>query len=190
MFKRQVFRKLSFGLLLLSVFSLVLVGCNPNRPSPDIDITDRNAPNPNEQPQTSPPPPPSNNGNQPNVEVPNTSNNVKFANIDYEPPLQKTEGIFYFTKSQHPPEVADPIHYETHNGWLIQLNDPAYKGHKIKVQEIKRSGTIYDITVRLEPGGDQRKPAYGFFEVAILDMPTYAKFRIYNDTGQKLWPKF
>lgn len=192
MFTRSIMKKFAFGLLLLSALSLILVGCGKKRATVDVDITDQGPPNEQQTPPSTTPPPNNDGGNN-EVNAPINSNIIKFLNINLvggEPPLQKNEGIFYFTKTQHPPEVASSFRYDTHNGWLVQLNDPAYKGYKIKVQQIKRVGNIFDITVRLQPGGDITKPAFGFFEVGIFDMPTHAKFRIYNDAGQKLWPKF
>lgn len=197
MFQRKTKKGLLIGLLFVSIIAL-LVGCGPGRKNVNIDITDQNQPDPsqnqtppqNQTPQNQTPPPATHGGE---VDAPVDSNYINFLNINLvggEPPLQTREGIFYFTKTHHPPEVSKSFRYDTHNGWLIQLEDPVYRGHKIKVQKIKRSGNIYDITVRLEPGGDVTKPAYGFFEVGITDMPITSKFRIYDEAGKKLWPKF
>ena len=185
MFQRKVVKRFFTALMCAVVFSLIMVGCT-GRKNVNIDITDKQ-----QDTQTQTPPSGNNQGGE--IDAPVDNSTVNFLNINLvggEPPLQTTEGIYYFTKTQHPPEVENSFRYDTHNGWLIQLDDPAYKGYKIKVQKIKRTGNIYDITVKLEPGGDITKPAYGFFEVGIMDMPTTSKFRIYRDTGQKLWPKY
>lgn len=205
MFPKNVIRKLATALPLLSVVALVLTGCGLRDGRSLDDITDNSNQNQQQQQQQQQQPPPQNNvpstnnnngGNE--VNVPVQSNLVNFTNINLygggEPPLQRREGIYYFTKSRVPTELPQELvqafQFDTHNGWLIQLDDAIYKGHKVKVQQIKRSGTIYDITVKLEPGGDITKPAYGFFRVGILDMPTSAQFRIFNENGRKLWPKF
>lgn len=191
MLQGNALRRFVTVFLFVAMISLLVVGCT-DRKNVNIDITDKQ--DPNNVNQTPPNQNPPNNNNQsPEINAPIDSNEVNFLNINLvggEPPLQSHEGIFYFTKSQHPPEVENSFRYDTHNGWLIQLDDPLYRGHKIKVQKIKRIGSVYDITVRLVPGGDNTKPAYGFFEVGILDMPTTSKFRIYDETGKKLWPKF
>lgn len=192
MFSKKIIGKLSFAFLVLSVVMLMGMSSCSKKVSVE-DVTDKNQTdtqqtdtntNTNDQTTTD---------NNQSTDVNLNETGVKFLNINLvggEPPLQKSEGIFYFTKTQHPPEVDTSFKYDTHNGWLIQLDNPSYYGQKIKVQKIKKSGSIYDITVKLESGGESTKPAFGFFEVGIFDMPTSAQFRIYNDAGQKLWPKY
>lgn len=201
MFSKNLMRKFSIVFFVTAVVTVLgITGCTSKISLEDV--TDKNDnqqdSNQNQNDQTQ-----NNNQNQnPNDNQTNPndepsrdidSNKIPFLNINLvggDPPLMKREGIFYFTKSQHPPVVERSFRYDTHNGWLIQLDDPALKGKKIKVKEIKRTGNVYDIIVSLQPGGDVTKPAHGFFEVGIFDMPTSSKFRIYNEAGQKLWPKF
>lgn len=191
-------KQISIGFILLLVLSLVLVGCGKRgRKDVDVDVN----PDQNEQQTINNNPdnvqtnnPPLDNNNPPSNSP--LDNNVRFVNVVLdeskgELPLQRTEGIFYFTKGAHPPIMEQSFNFDTHNGWLIQLHDPKYAGQKVEVQKITRfSGNKYEITVKLNPGGDLKKPAYGFFQVGIYDMPTYSQFRVVTEQGQKLWPKF
>lgn len=200
LYKGIIKKQISFGFILLLILSLVLVGCGKRSRNVDIDV-DVN-PEQNEQQQTT-------NNNPDNVQTNNPpldnnnppsnsplDSNVRFVNVELdeskgELPLQRTEGIFYFTRNAHPPIMEQSFNFDTHNGWLIQLHDPKYMGQKLEVQKITRfSGNKYEITVRLKPGGDPKKPAYGFFQVGIYDMPTYSQFRVVTDLGQRLWPKY
>lgn len=124
-----------------------------------------------------------------------TLRNIPFTNINWingPPSLQEKSGIYYYTKNRHPAEVDRSFRYDTHNGWLIQL-DPVrhaqYNGYKMKVSNVQKTtqANLYKITVHLEPGGDSpSKPAYCFFEVGIFDMPTTARFVVVTDTGKAL----
>jgi hypothetical protein len=199
MFSKKIVGKLSIVFFVLSL--VIIMGMSSCSKQINIsDVTDPNQPNntntntntntngsdtnTNTNTNTDP--------DQTDVTLNNTS--VPFLNINLiggEPPLQKNDGIYYFTQSQHPPSVDSSFRYSTHNGWLVQLDDAALYGYKIKVQSIKKaSGNIYDITVRLQAGGDTSKPAFGFFEVKIQDMPTSGQFRVYDDAGKKLWPAY
>lgn len=124
-----------------------------------------------------------------------TTGSVDFTNINWingPPSLQQKSGIYYYTKESHPAEVDNSFRYDTHNGWLIQL-DPIqhsqYNGYQMKVTRIERTVQpgLYKITVHLEPGSETiSKPAYCFFEVGILDMPTTSRFVVVTDTGKPL----
>jgi hypothetical protein len=124
-----------------------------------------------------------------------TLQNISFTNINWingPPSLQEKSGIYYYTKDRHPAEVENSFRYDTHNGWLIQL-DPIrhaqYNGYKMKVTSVAKTTqpSLYKITVHLEPGGDSpSKPAYCFFEVGIFDMPTTSRFVVVTDTGKAL----
>lgn len=125
-----------------------------------------------------------------------TTRSISFTNINWingPPSLQEKSGIYYYTKDRHPAEVDKSFRYDTHNGWLIQL-DPIrhaqYNGYKMKVTRVEKTTqpSLYKITVHLEPGGDSpNKPAYCFFEVGIYDMPTLSsRFVVVTDTGKAL----
>lgn len=202
MFSKKLMRKFSLVFFVMAVVAVLgTTGCTSKISLDDVTDNNDNQQNSNQNDQNTDQN--QNNQNQndnqtnsndePPRDVNSNSDKVPFLNINLvggEPPLQKSEGIFYFTKTQHPPVVENSFRYDTHNGWLIQLNDPSLQGKKLRIQEIKRSGNVYDITVSIQPGTDITKPAYGFFEVGIFDMPTSAKFRIYDESGKKLWPKF
>lgn len=110
-----------------------------------------------------------------------------------EVPLQKyangtyKEGIFYFTHQNPSNLIFDP----GYNAWLIQLPT---RGKQVNVQRITRVGNTYRIYVhrRYDLKADESlKPSYGFFQVLDSQMPTNAKFRIYDIDipGKPIWPR-